>query len=178
MKPIYYLDSENNVCGPVSEEQLKDLHLSHAITALTQVCREGDSEWVPYHKAAGTWEKEEKNHKNIPQKNDNSIPQKDVLYSKPFWAKWGVGIAGVLIVIGLAVWIVPTMVAHMKMSAMREQLSSKKSAMREKLAPTIKCMTTVDLAIQRGVNNAEFRQLVLAAKTEYEILDKNQLEAV
>jgi len=55
MKSIYYLNSENNVCGPVSEDELKNLHLSQAITALTQVCREGDSEWVPYHKACEKW---------------------------------------------------------------------------------------------------------------------------
>ena len=53
-------------------------------------------------------------------------------------------------------------------------LDSKKSEMRAKLASTIKSMTTISLATERGVNRSEFRQLVLTAKTEYEVLSTNQ----
>ena len=55
---VFYLDQQNNVTGPVAEESLKELHQNQVITALTQVCREGDTEWHPYHMAYEKWKRD------------------------------------------------------------------------------------------------------------------------
>ena len=52
MKSIYYLDTEGNVQGPVSYDQLKILHRNSQISGATQICKEGSEEWFPYFKAA------------------------------------------------------------------------------------------------------------------------------
>lgn len=47
----YYADGSNEVVGPVSEEQLRDLYTRGNINLDTNVIPEGSNDWQPYHTA-------------------------------------------------------------------------------------------------------------------------------
>lgn len=53
MKNSYYVDNLGEVQGPISPQELKELHRSGQVNAVTQVCEEGTENWLPYYQAAG-----------------------------------------------------------------------------------------------------------------------------
>jgi hypothetical protein len=48
MANYYYLTETRQPAGPISPEQLRDLHQQGVVRAETLVAKEGDSQWVPY----------------------------------------------------------------------------------------------------------------------------------
>ena len=76
MKIHYYIDTEGNVQGPVTPEQLQTLHRNGQISAATQVCAEGTEQWLPYFKAPAA---------QISQKSQQKPPDPEPkpLHSKP-----------------------------------------------------------------------------------------------
>ena len=53
MKKLFYIDDLGDVQGPITPQELKELHKSDQINSVTQVCEEGAENWQPYYQAAG-----------------------------------------------------------------------------------------------------------------------------
>jgi hypothetical protein len=49
MKKYYYINSENNVCGPIDFDNIKKLFETKVITSETLICEEGKEEWIKFY---------------------------------------------------------------------------------------------------------------------------------
>lgn len=169
---VYYLYLNEQQSGPFAIEQLRAMWEQGTINSSTLYWFEGAADWQELSAIEGLLESEKKHSQAVTvvskptqlktngQSSNSSPPKKNILLRVLIS---GSVVVGTLVVIGLL------FVFGSKM-----MLDSKKSEMRAKLASTIKSMTTISLATERGVNRSEFRQLVLTAKTEYEVLSTNQ----
>jgi hypothetical protein len=52
MNSLYYTDNSGDVQGPVSKNDLEELHRSGQISATTKVCQEGSENWIPFYQFA------------------------------------------------------------------------------------------------------------------------------
>jgi hypothetical protein len=52
MNSLYYTDNSGDVQGPVSKNDLEDLHRSGQISATTKICQEGSENWIPFYQFA------------------------------------------------------------------------------------------------------------------------------
>lgn len=69
MKPYFYLDSNHEIQGPLTLEQLKKMTTTKAIGFATQVCPQGGSEWKPlYSIPASEYAQEEKTEVEVSDK--------------------------------------------------------------------------------------------------------------
>ena len=131
------------------------------------MCRDGDSEWVPYHKAYETWQKQPATRdqpENAPKSKlpDSESPSsRKIVFNRRFFL---IG-AGILTLLALGIGLI-----------LGIHKSGKRDSARKELSTTIKAMIAVSLATERGVQRSEFRQLVLSAKTEYKSIEVESID--
>lgn len=57
MNKYFYISGTEGQCGPITEEQLKDLHQSGVISDKTPLWCEGMKDWQPYGDVFSIWSK-------------------------------------------------------------------------------------------------------------------------